>query len=49
MFLVGVGGGVPHYTNWNQHVRLGDVVVSHVGPDRKYEFLRVFLLTVFIY
>ncbi|XP_046683859.1 uncharacterized protein LOC124369800 isoform X2 [Homalodisca vitripennis] len=35
VFLVGVGGGVPHYTDWNQHVRLGDVVVSHLGPDRR--------------
>ncbi|XP_054279456.1 uncharacterized protein LOC128997788 [Macrosteles quadrilineatus] len=35
VFLVGVGGGVPHYTDWGQHVRLGDVVVSHLGPDRK--------------
>ena len=29
VFLVGVGGGVPHYTDFNRHVRLGDVVVSH--------------------
>ncbi|RZC32047.1 uncharacterized protein BDFB_002262, partial [Asbolus verrucosus] len=29
VFLVGVGGGVPHYTDYNKHVRLGDVVVSH--------------------
>ncbi|XP_048524513.1 uncharacterized protein LOC109540147 isoform X2 [Dendroctonus ponderosae] len=28
VFLVGVGGGVPHYTDYNKHVRLGDVVVS---------------------
>ena len=28
MFLVGIGGGVPHYTDYRQHVRLGDVVVS---------------------
>lgn len=28
VFLVGVGGGVPHYTDYNRHVRLGDVVVS---------------------
>ena len=28
VFLVGVGGGVPHYTDYEQHVRLGDVVVS---------------------
>lgn len=29
VFLVGVAGGVPHYTDYNRHVRLGDVVVSH--------------------
>ena len=28
VFLVGIGGGVPHYTDHKQHVRLGDVVVS---------------------
>ncbi|KAJ8667280.1 hypothetical protein QAD02_008942 [Eretmocerus hayati] len=28
VFLVGVGGGVPHYTDYKRHVRLGDVVVS---------------------
>ncbi|XP_017460599.1 PREDICTED: uncharacterized protein LOC108353918, partial [Rhagoletis zephyria] len=28
VFLVGIGGGVPHYTDFRQHVRLGDVVVS---------------------
>lgn len=28
VFLVGVGGGVPHYTDHARHVRLGDVVVS---------------------
>ncbi|XP_023019025.1 uncharacterized protein isoform X2 [Leptinotarsa decemlineata] len=28
VFLVGVGGGVPHYTDYNRHVRLGDVVIS---------------------
>ncbi|XP_076257620.1 uncharacterized protein LOC143194790 isoform X4 [Rhynchophorus ferrugineus] len=32
VFLVGVGGGVPHYTDYNKHVRLGDVVVS--SPTR---------------
>ena len=25
---MGIGGGVPHYTDYRQHVRLGDVVVS---------------------
>lgn len=28
MIIVGVGGAVPHYTDANEHVRLGDVVVS---------------------
>ncbi|CAG2102765.1 unnamed protein product [Medioppia subpectinata] len=32
VFLVGIGGGVPHYTDFNRHVRLGDVVVS-APPD----------------
>lgn len=29
VFLVGVGGGVPHYTDYKKHVRLGDVVISY--------------------
>lgn len=33
VFLVGVGGGVPHYTDYAQHVRLGDVVVSTPAVD----------------
>ncbi|XP_014676779.1 PREDICTED: uncharacterized protein LOC106816671 [Priapulus caudatus] len=34
VFLVGVGGGVPHYTDHKKHVRLGDVVVSSPeGPN----------------
>ena len=28
VFLVGVAGGVPHYTDYYQHVRMGDIVVS---------------------
>ncbi|XP_030755765.1 uncharacterized protein LOC115882072 isoform X2 [Sitophilus oryzae] len=32
VFLVGVGGGVPHFTDYNKHVRLGDVVIS--SPTR---------------
>lgn len=32
IFLVGVGGGVPHYTDHSRHVRLGDVVVSAPRP-----------------
>ncbi|VDO20074.1 Uncharacterized protein BM_BM4648 [Brugia malayi] len=31
VFIVGVGGGVAHYTDATRHVRLGDVVVS--GPE----------------
>lgn len=32
MFVVGVAGGVPHYTDYKRHVRLGDVVVSTAAP-----------------
>jgi len=28
VFLVGVGGAVPHFTDYSKHVRLGDVVIS---------------------
>uniref|UniRef100_A0A069DV69 Winged helix-turn-helix domain-containing protein n=1 Tax=Panstrongylus megistus TaxID=65343 RepID=A0A069DV69_9HEMI len=35
VFIVGVGGGVPHYTDYTKHVRLGDVIVSSaVKPNR---------------
>lgn len=36
VILVGCGGGVPHYTDYKKHVRLGDVVVSDkpVGTER---------------
>uniref|UniRef100_A0A183CZH7 PNP_UDP_1 domain-containing protein n=1 Tax=Gongylonema pulchrum TaxID=637853 RepID=A0A183CZH7_9BILA len=33
VFIVGVGGGVAHYTDPAQHVRLGDVVVSTPDPN----------------
>ncbi|EFX64596.1 hypothetical protein DAPPUDRAFT_66107, partial [Daphnia pulex] len=32
VILVGLGGGVPHYTDHARHVRLGDVVVSSPIP-----------------
>ncbi|KAL3280096.1 hypothetical protein HHI36_017602 [Cryptolaemus montrouzieri] len=34
VFLVGVGGGVPHYTDYKKHIRLGDVVVSYPTKDK---------------
>jgi len=33
VFIVGVGGGVPHYTDYDRHVRLGDVVLSAPTKD----------------
>ncbi|XP_036359490.1 uncharacterized protein LOC115212809 isoform X48 [Octopus sinensis] len=33
VFVVGVAGGVPYYTDYYKHVRLGDVVISR-GEDR---------------
>ncbi|XP_075231403.1 uncharacterized protein LOC142330179 isoform X2 [Lycorma delicatula] len=36
VILVGVGGGVPHYTDFGKHVRLGDVVISNsTGGDNR--------------
>lgn len=32
IFLVGCAGGIVSYTDFSSHVRLGDVVVSHVAP-----------------
>lgn len=34
VFIVGVAGGVPHFTDYNKHVRLGDVVVSAADQSR---------------
>lgn len=34
VFVLGVAGGVPHYTDYKKHVRLGDVVVSHVSSHQ---------------
>lgn len=36
VILVGVGGGVPHFTDYAQHVRLGDICVSSPKPPNKY-------------
>lgn len=33
---MGCGGGVPHYTDYSRHVRLGDVVVSYPPDNRSY-------------
>lgn len=35
VFIVGVAGGVPHYTDYRKHVRLGDVVISTALADRR--------------
>lgn len=34
VFIVGVAGGIPHYTDFKKHVRLGDVVISYVDQNR---------------
>lgn len=38
VILVGVGGGVPHYTDYKKHVRLGDVVISHTTNEKRYVY-----------
>ncbi|XP_026496623.1 uncharacterized protein LOC113401112 isoform X1 [Vanessa tameamea] len=42
VFLVGVGGGVPHYTDYSKHVRLGDVVVSTPASDLPDKYVYIF-------
>ncbi|CAH2991632.1 unnamed protein product [Chilo suppressalis] len=42
VFLVGVGGGVPHYTDYAKHVRLGDVVISTPAPDLPEKYVYIF-------
>lgn len=42
VFLVGVGGGVPHYTDYERHVRLGDVVVSTPAQDLPDKYVYIF-------
>ncbi|XP_028175700.1 uncharacterized protein LOC114363957 isoform X2 [Ostrinia furnacalis] len=42
VFLVGVGGGVPHYTDYAKHVRLGDVVVSTPASDLSDKYVYIF-------
>lgn len=39
VLLVGVGGGVPHYTDFYKHVRLGDVIVSTPHPQKGFTFI----------
>ncbi|XP_031628036.1 uncharacterized protein LOC116343880 isoform X4 [Contarinia nasturtii] len=34
VFIVGVAGGIPHYTDYKKHVRLGDVVISHIDQNQ---------------
>ncbi len=33
VFLVGAGGAVPHFADFDRHVRLGDVVISAPARD----------------
>ncbi|XP_061179810.1 uncharacterized protein LOC133188409 isoform X1 [Saccostrea echinata] len=40
VFVVGVAGGVPHYTNFYKHVRLGDIVLSRCN-DKGYFYYHV--------
>ncbi|XP_021706044.1 uncharacterized protein LOC5576007 isoform X4 [Aedes aegypti] len=35
VFIVGLAGGIPHYTDYKKHVRLGDVVIAAVSDQIK--------------
>ncbi|XP_042206747.1 uncharacterized protein LOC121855722 isoform X2 [Homarus americanus] len=39
VFLIGTAGGVPQYTDYNKHVRLGDVVVSAPPSGQKFIYM----------
>jgi hypothetical protein len=39
VLLVGVGGGVPHYTDYTRHVRLGDVVLAAASAGAAARFI----------
>merc|ERR1719510_653466 len=45
VFLVGVAGAVPHYTDFDKHVRLGDVVMAS-PPDHGQRFIYQFCESV---
>lgn len=36
VIIVGVAGGIPHYTDFKKHVRLGDVVISAMDYSRPF-------------
>lgn len=35
VFIVGLAGGIPHYTDYKKHVRLGDVVISCISEQTR--------------
>lgn len=35
VFIVGLAGGIPHYTDYKKHVRLGDVVIASMSETQK--------------
>ncbi|XP_062536527.1 uncharacterized protein LOC134205358 isoform X3 [Armigeres subalbatus] len=35
VFIVGLAGGIPHYTDYRKHVRLGDVVIASISDQIK--------------
>ena len=45
VFLVGVAGAVPHYTDFEKHVRLGDVVMAN-PPKQGQRFIYQFCESV---
>ncbi|XP_053682658.1 uncharacterized protein LOC128733081 isoform X2 [Sabethes cyaneus] len=35
VFIVGLAGGIPHYTDYKKHVRLGDVAISSFSENNR--------------
>ena len=46
VFLVGVAGAVPHYTDFDKHVRLGDVVMATPPGGQGQQFIYQFCQSV---
>uniref|UniRef100_A0A7E4WAI0 PNP_UDP_1 domain-containing protein n=1 Tax=Panagrellus redivivus TaxID=6233 RepID=A0A7E4WAI0_PANRE len=42
VFILGIGGGVPHYTSTESHVRRGDVVISYSDHRNTYSYAHSF-------
>lgn len=51
VIVMGIAGGVPHFTDYRKHVRLGDVVISHnskISTKKQLQSRYAILIILFI-